>query len=96
MALHELGTNAAKYGALANDTGRISVSWSVEPAKGQFMMSWLERDGPPIIPGVRCGFGSSIISQATELALQATVTVRYAAAGLSWDIFCPATNVLEV
>jgi two-component sensor histidine kinase len=77
-------------------SGRISVNWSVELAKGQFMMSWLERGGPPIIAGVRSGFGSSIISQATELALQATVTVRYAAAGLSWDLFCPVANVLEV
>jgi two-component sensor histidine kinase len=46
MALHELATNAAKYGALSNDRGQIYVDWSAADAAGQFRLTWREVGGP--------------------------------------------------
>jgi two-component sensor histidine kinase len=96
MALHELGTNAAKYGALASDSGHIWLKWNVEQGKGLFKMIWLERGGPIVHQPARRGFGSSLVSEAIELALNATVTLKYEAAGLSWRISCDAHNVLDL
>jgi two-component sensor histidine kinase len=94
MALHELGTNAAKYGAFANDSGCIRLKWNVEPAKRRFTMSWVERGGPPVQQPARRGFGSSLLAEAIELTLKASVTLKYEAAGLSWHISCDAHDVL--
>jgi PAS domain S-box-containing protein len=60
MCLHELATNAAKYGALSNGTGRVHVSWDlVEPRK--LKLSWQEAGGPPVSAPARTGFGSRLI-----------------------------------
>jgi two-component sensor histidine kinase len=60
MCLHELATNAAKYGALSNGTGRVHVSWDlVEPRK--LKLSWQEAGGPPVVAPARTGFGSRLI-----------------------------------
>jgi two-component sensor histidine kinase len=85
MALHELGTNAAKYGALANDTGRITVKWNVgsDGREDRFTLGWLERGGPTMTPPTHRGFGSYIIADTIELALNAKVTLRYDEGGLS-------------
>jgi two-component system CheB/CheR fusion protein len=57
LVLHELATNAAKYGALSSPGGSLSVGWSV--AKGELMLKWQERGGPPLHGRPSCeGFGS--------------------------------------
>lgn len=96
MALHELGTNAVKYGALANDSGRIQLKWHLDPSQRQFEMSWREHGGPPVHQPQRRGFGSSLIADAIKLALKATVTLAYEPTGLCWHISCDATNVLSL
>lgn len=65
LVLHELGTNAVKYGALSVDTGKISISWSLLPGKVQLV--WCEQGGPPIdeVPSYT-GFGTSLISQSVD------------------------------
>jgi two-component sensor histidine kinase len=57
LALHQLATNAAKYGALSTARGRVDISWGV--AEQTFTISWTERDGPPVSAAKRRGFGPS-------------------------------------
>ncbi|RPI30165.1 MAG: sensor histidine kinase [Hyphomicrobiaceae bacterium] len=63
LAVHELATNAAKYGALSNQTGRVHISWSItQPnAHGRFLFRWQERGGPQVNPPPRKGFGSTVL-----------------------------------
>ncbi len=61
LAIHELATNAAKYGALSNETGRVVMIW--EAANGTFEFRWIESGGPPVIPPERRGFGSKLIER---------------------------------
>lgn len=72
MILHELATNAAKYGALSLATGLVTVDWQVEP--GRLTLAWRETGGPPAKPAGRAGFGSRMIRQ---LAHQLRGHVRY-------------------
>lgn len=64
MALHELATNAVKYGALSNDDGKVDVSWSER--NGELIFRWLEKDGPAVEEPKRKGFGSVLIERATD------------------------------
>jgi PAS domain S-box-containing protein len=93
LALHELATNAGKYGALSTDAGRIDVSWQSEG--DVFTMSWTERDGPPVQPPKRRGFGSTVIDSMAKLATDGEVQLDYAPSGLVWRLRCPAAKALE-
>ncbi len=61
LAIHELATNAAKYGALSNETGRVAMSWHV--VDGGFRFDWIESGGPPVAPPGARGFGSKLIER---------------------------------
>jgi two-component system CheB/CheR fusion protein len=68
MVLHELATNAAKYGALSNETGQVRVAWKASgdgPAKS-FRLCWKESGGPPVSPPAQKGFGSLLIERALQ------------------------------
>ncbi|WP_316227916.1 MULTISPECIES: PAS domain S-box protein [unclassified Bradyrhizobium] len=91
MAVHELATNAAKYGALSNDEGCIDVSWSCNDAT--FRMSWNETGGPTVSPPARAGFGSRVISDMVRLSLDGTVDVLFPPAGLQWRLTCQLERV---
>ncbi len=97
MALHELATNAAKYGALSNEAGRIEINWHVRSdtaGMAQFTLAWVENGGPPVAKPRRRGFGSTVISDMVKMGLNADVTLDYAPAGVAWRIDCPADGVL--
>jgi PAS domain S-box-containing protein len=66
IAIHELATNAVKYGALSNQSGRIRIAWEVLPDHPfrRIKLSWKERGGPPVTPSDRKGFGSRLIERA--------------------------------
>ena len=88
MALHELATNAAKYGALSVRGGSLSVRWQVED--GQVILRWTERDGPPLSgPPAATGFGSRLIGMLFEGQLKGTVSKQWLPAGLVCDIAFP-------
>jgi two-component sensor histidine kinase len=93
LALHELATNAGKYGALSTDAGRVDVGWRLDC--DIFAMSWTERDGPPVRPPERQGFGTTVIDSMAKLTLGAEVELDYALSGLVWRLTCPAANALE-
>jgi two-component sensor histidine kinase len=93
LALHELATNAGKYGALSTNSGRVDVCWGTDA--DILTMSWAERDGPPVSPPARRGFGSTVIVSMAEATVGGEVQLDYAPSGLVWRLTCPAANVLE-
>jgi two-component sensor histidine kinase len=94
LALHELATNAAKYGALSTREGAITLSWEiVGNGPDVLRLSWRERNGPPVSHPSRVGFGSTLIEQAIEQALEAKVVTEYAPQGFSWTIEIPSRYI---
>jgi PAS domain S-box-containing protein len=98
MALHELATNAGKYGALSGPTGRVEVFWDLSHGKvngAAFVMTWREAGGPPVGTPVRRGFGSTVICGLTESSLNGTVELNYDIAGVFWRLMCPAEEIVN-
>jgi PAS domain S-box-containing protein len=98
MALHELATNAAKYGALSNERGRVDIAWTVSAngvAEPQLTMSWVEQGGPLVAKPQQRGFGSTVTSRMVEGSVGGEVSVDYARAGLVWRFSCPTENIVE-
>lgn len=92
MALHELCTNAVKYGALSNERGRVRIEWEVDgPDDGaqQLRMRWSEAGGPPVSAPVRRGFGSRLIERGLGQDLGGAVRVEFPPAGLTCTIQAP-------
>jgi len=87
MALHELATNAAKYGALSNPTGRLDVSWT--EGVGGLVLSWRERGGPPVCVPTRRSFGLRFIKGAVARELRGDLLLDFAADGLVCEIAVP-------
>jgi PAS domain S-box-containing protein len=87
MAVHELATNAIKYGALSAEGGRVDVAWSV--ADGRFRSRWSEHGGPPPARPARTGFGTRMIERALAMQLSGTVTIDYPPSGLICTIDAP-------
>jgi PAS domain S-box-containing protein len=85
LAFHELMTNAIKYGALSEEAGRISVSWSLaESEQGQtFVMGWLETGGPAVKPPATEGFGGAVIRQSIARERAPKIALDYLPEGLS-------------
>jgi PAS domain S-box-containing protein len=93
LALHELATNAGKYGALSTDAGLVDVSWQLDD--DIFMMSWIERRGPPVRPPERRGFGSTVMESLVKQTLNGEVQLNYASSGLEWRLTCHSADALE-
>jgi PAS domain S-box-containing protein len=93
LAIHELSTNAGKYGALSTEAGRVDIRWECDG--DTLTMSWTERDGPPVSAPERRGFGTIVMKVMAERSLSGTVQLDYARSGLIWHLTCPATHVLE-
>jgi PAS domain S-box-containing protein len=92
MAMHELATNAAKYGALSTPTGIVHISWHVSPgADGKSMchLSWEETGGPAVERPSRRGFGRVVIERTVARALHGNVGIDYAPEGLRWTLEFP-------
>ncbi len=84
MALHELGTNAFKYGALSTDGGRVSIGWTQDGDR--LRLVWRESGGPPVEPPSRRGFGSRLIERGLAADLGGTAALQFDPAGLRCDI----------
>lgn len=84
MAVHELATNAAKYGAFSTETGQVSLSWArLDEGEGErIRMSWVEQGGPPVPRDRRSGFGSQLIVSTIEGGLEGSVTRDWNPEGL--------------
>jgi PAS domain S-box-containing protein len=93
LALHELATNAAKYGALSKATGQVEIGWGTDG--DIFTMSWSEHDGPPVSAPQKRGFGTIVIKAMAERSVGGTVDLDYAPSGVMWLLTCPAANALS-
>jgi len=95
MALHELATNAGKYGSLSNSEGRVLISWHVSTERPVFFMSWVEELGPVVVPPKHRGFGQKVIQSMVEAAVDGTTEIGYPPSGFFWNLQAPAEEVLE-
>jgi len=91
MALHELATNACKYGALSCLSGRVTIRWCVEG--NLFSMSWTERGGPTVCDPVRKGFGRRVIESMVALSTNGTVQLSFVPQGVEWALKAPRAAV---
>lgn len=85
LAMYELATNAAKYGALSEGGGRILVDWAVEPGK-RFTFTWQETGGPPVSPPSRTGFGSRLTKRIVAAYFFGKAEARYEVDGLFYQL----------
>jgi len=95
MVLHELVTNAAKYGALSVPTGRVTVSWDRKPNghAANLVFAWREFDGPPTAVAVKSGYGTRLIRELVPYELGGTVDLELAVEGVSCRIEFPIDSV---
>ena len=91
MALHELATNALKYGALSADAGSVSVSWTTD--QDRFRLRWQEHGGPPVAPPDRTGFGTRMIERGLSAELQGEVHIDFQPAGVVCTIDAPLGSI---
>jgi len=93
MVLHELTTNAAKYGALSNGHGRVVVRWrrpSRGPSRGKLVLEWRETGGPPVVAPKTTGYGTSVIRNLVPYELGGTVDYELVPDGIRCKIEIPA------
>jgi PAS domain S-box-containing protein len=98
LALHELATNASKFGALSVATGKIEVTWTVDRGGAgtpSFIMTWRETGGPPIGPPIRKGFGSTAITSALSSSYKGKARLDYPSEGLLWEFVAPTGQLLR-
>ncbi len=88
MGLHELCTNAIKYGALSNESGKVSVLWNV-PGERRIVLTWTETGGPPVAPPARRGFGTRLIERMLADDLDGEVKLDFQPEGLVCRIDAP-------
>lgn len=96
MALNELLSNAARFGALSNETGSVGLDWAINPTSSESSLSlrWQEHGGPPVSAPVHKGFGSRILERGLPHELGGRTHLEYAAEGLICTIDLPASRVL--
>ena len=96
MALHELATNAVKYGALSNAIGQVRITWNLATAEPGFTLQWLEEGGPEVGPPTRKGYGNTVIGRMVEASVGGSVEIAYRKTGLFWKLTAPAAHDLGV
>ena len=90
MIVHELGTNAAKYGSLSVPAGSLKVAWTLESRSDtHLVLDWKERGGPPVTPSNDRGFGLTLIEREVEQSLAGKVRIEFAAEGLHVNLRIP-------
>jgi len=96
MIIHEIATNAAKYGALSHDSGTVRLDWEVieENPKGKLRLIWAEAGGPLVVAPVQRGFGSRLIERSARDQLGGEATVDFLPRGVVYTVTC-ALDALE-
>nr|WP_275944988.1 ATP-binding protein [Bradyrhizobium sp. dw_411] len=89
LALHELATNASKHGALSGPQGEVSIRWQVDETEDRVRICWSEKDGPPVTPPQKRGFGHVVIEQIVPRALNGSGMLDFAPAGVQWTFEFP-------
>ena len=94
LAIHELVTNAAKYGAFSTPGGSVAVRWTLA-VDNSVHLTWAEVGGPPVLPPTRRGFGSVLIERALAMETGGRATLSYLPGGVVCDVFLPPSSVLS-
>ena len=91
MVLHELATNALKYGALSTAEGKVDLSWSLDSEDGAAILSlaWREHDGPPVVKPRKAGFGLRLVESEAGHGMNGAADIEWRADGLAVDIHVP-------
>lgn len=92
LAVHEMMTNTAKYGAFSKPEGRLNIAWTTLPS-GACEITWRESDGPVVVPPTRSGFGSKLIRSSFEYDLRGKVHIEHHPEGLRATFMIPASHV---
>lgn len=98
MAIHELCTNAIKYGALSNESGKVDIRWTVSPGPDKLAdvaIEWTETGGPPVAAPTRRGFGTRLIERGLSAELRSKVALDFRQSGLKCTIFAKLPTVSE-
>ncbi|MEO6841745.1 MAG: PAS domain S-box protein [Bradyrhizobium sp.] len=95
LVVHELATNATKYGALSRPDGQVSIRWSIEDAgaEARFKFQWQEHNGPPVTPPVRQGFGSTVLERVASQDFGSLPKINFAPTGVTYEIDAPMSVV---
>ncbi|PVE57746.1 PAS domain S-box protein [Arthrobacter sp. TPD3018] len=98
LAIHELVTNALKYGALSNHTGTVTLTWEVSgsDANPEFTLLWQERDGPIVSPPARRGFGTRLIERSLRSYFRGETVLSYPPEGVEFRIKAPLAGAGEL
>jgi two-component sensor histidine kinase len=96
MMIHELCTNAVKYGALSVPEGRVTISWTMEEVSERFKLHWRESGGPRVISPRKASFGSRLIEQALPGQLSGEARLRFEPEGLACEVNIPSKNLLSL
>ena len=91
MMLHELATNAAKYGALTTESGKVDIDWTAvdDPDGKRFRLRWQETGGPPVSATRRKGFGSTLIERGFSSQVGGRAKLEFEPAGVNCTLECP-------
>lgn len=92
LVVHEMMTNSAKYGALADSTGQVQVIWRLDPG-ASLVIDWKESGGPPVQPPSRRGFGTTIIERSVPFDLKGDAEIRFDLLGVQARFVIPANFV---
>ena len=94
MAIHELATNAVKYGAFSVPEGNVAVTWNVQQTElGEHLeLEWVERNGPPVTPPTARGFGSTLIERALNHDMSAQATIEFLPEGVRARVQAPVRS----
>ena len=95
MGLHELATNAAKYGALSRAGGKLAVSWTIDSG-GACDIAWCESGGPTVRPPSRSGFGSVLIERSIPFDLGGSSTLEFRPEGLHGYFKIPGKHLTQL
>ncbi|MCB8840519.1 sensor histidine kinase [Aurantimonas sp. VKM B-3413] len=86
LAIHELATNAVKYGALSNERGSVRIAWS-DAENGGLVFCWSEHDGPPVIVPEKKGFGTKLTTRVVPFYFDGRASMDYAGSGIVYSLF---------
>lgn len=90
LILHELATNAVKYGALSTAQGKLAIRWKIKKfSERRLQLTWRESGGPPVTPPTTSGFGTRLIEFSVRRELGGRVELNYAPKGLAVEIATP-------
>ncbi len=93
LALHELSNNAVKFGALSNGSGAVDLSFQLDRQKKAYVLTWRESGGPTVAKPPRIGFGNTVLTRMSPMAIQGECQIDYPPEGLFYRLSAPIAQI---